>query len=170
MEIKFSELDYIYEEDAFVIRPDSAINIRIHFAHIEEIHMTHTGGGRRKANVPCMYIKLNTGEEFRIDGYRRFFSPKIEREAFRDFIIDFHKQLKTNQRRIKFTGGINLPKPMSAILAVGGAGLFALSWARGMDGTQTLPVSTIAMVVGLITFFSSGRQYDPNKIPGKYLR
>lgn len=173
MEIKFSELDYIFEEDAFIIRPDSATNIPIKFFEIVEIRLDHTSGSsfkRRSSTRPCMTLKMKSGEEFRIEGLKRFMSSQEEREGFRDFVIEFHKQLKNHQRGIKFIGGINFPKAMSVALAVGGSALMVYQFKQEFISSEGVGAALCATVVGLITFFTSGHQYDPNKIPGKYLK
>lgn len=166
--IDFSDLDFHYADSALVIRPDSATNLNVPFASIKRVHLSHTGGRRR--SVPFMAIELNTGELFRIDGYSRFLSSDEEREAYRNFIVDFHKRLGPLKRNIKFTGGVDMPKPVSIVLSVVGAGLLAYNVNREFYTAEGIGYPIAMVVVGMITFLRSGHEYDPVKIPGKYLR
>lgn len=164
--IDFNDLDFHYADTSLVIRPDSATNLNIPFSSITQIHLGHAN----RPKYPFMLIELNSGETIRIDGYRRFTSTAEEREAYRNFVIDFHKRLFPHKREIKFTSGIDMPKSVSIILAVAGSALLVYNVNQEFFTAEGIGFPFAMILVGMITFLGKGHNYDSDKIPGKYLR
>lgn len=164
--IDFNDLDFHYADTSLVVRPDSSTNINIPLSSIIQVHLGHANRNK----FPFILIELNNGETIRIDGYQRFRSTAEEREAYRDFVIDFHKRLIPHKREIKFTGGIDMPKSVSIILSVVGSALLVYNVNREFYTAEGIGFPIAMIVVGMIAFLGKGHNYDPDKIPGKYLR